>query len=45
MPVPVVVSKFAIGLLFSGLIVIMLAVGITISRLLRMSVRDALAYE
>ncbi len=45
MPVPVVVSKLALGLLFSGLLVIMLAVALTISRMLRMSVRDALAYE
>ena len=45
MPVPVVVSKLALGLLFSGLLVIMLAVALTISRMLRMSVRDALTYE
>lgn len=45
MPVPVVVSKLALGLLFSGLLVIMAAVAIAISRMLRMSVRESLAYE
>jgi putative ABC transport system permease protein len=45
MPVPVVVSKLALVILFSGLLVVMVAVALTISRLLRLSVRDALAYE
>lgn len=45
MPVPVVVSKLALGLLCSGLLVVMLAVAVAISRMLRLSVRDALAYE
>ena len=45
MPVPVVVSKLALVILAGGLLVVMAAVAFTISRMLRMSVRDALAYE
>jgi putative ABC transport system permease protein len=45
MPVPVVFSKLALGLLFGGLLVVLAVVVVTISRLLRLSVRDALAYE
>jgi ABC-type antimicrobial peptide transport system permease subunit len=45
MPVPVVVSRFALVILFSGLLVVMAAVAVTITRMLRLSVRDALAYE
>jgi ABC-type antimicrobial peptide transport system permease subunit len=43
--VPLVVSWPALGVLCSGLVVVMLGVALPVGRTLRMSVRDALAYE
>ena len=43
--VPLVVSWPALGIMGAGLFVVMLGVGLPVRRLLRISVRDALAYE
>lgn len=43
--VPLYISRAGLALLFSGVFVVILGVGFAVSRLLRLSVRDALAYE
>jgi putative ABC transport system permease protein len=43
--VPLYVSRVGLGLLLSGVLVVILGVWLSVTRILRMSVRDALAYE
>jgi putative ABC transport system permease protein len=43
--VPLYLSRLGLGLLSSGLLLIITGVWLVVSRILRMSVRDALAYE
>jgi putative ABC transport system permease protein len=43
--VPLYVSRTGLGLLFCGVFLVVLGVWLSVSRILRMSVRDALAYE
>jgi len=43
--VPLYVSRIGLGLLSAGVLLVVLGVWISVSRILRMSVRDALAYE
>jgi putative ABC transport system permease protein len=43
--VPLVVSRAGLGWLGGGMVVVMLGVWLPVTRLLRLSVRDALAYE
>jgi putative ABC transport system permease protein len=43
--VPLYVSRLGLGLLFCGVFLVILAVWLSVSRILRLSVRDALAYE
>ena len=43
--VPLHVSRLGLGLLSGGVLLVVLAVGLSVSRLLRMSIRDVLAYE
>jgi putative ABC transport system permease protein len=43
--VPLYVSRVGLGLLFCGVFLVILGVWFSVSRILRMSVRDALAYE
>ena len=43
--VPLWVSPAGLGILASGAIVVILAVWFAVTRILRLSVRDALAYE
>jgi putative ABC transport system permease protein len=43
--VPLYVSRVGLGLLSAGVVLVVLGVWISVTRILRMSVRDALAYE
>ncbi|MEN3369618.1 MAG: putative transport system permease protein [Verrucomicrobiota bacterium] len=43
--VPLYVSRTGLGLLFCGVFLVILGVWLSVTRILRMSVRDALAYE
>ncbi|MEY2482817.1 MAG: putative transport system permease protein [Verrucomicrobiota bacterium] len=43
--VPLYISRVGLGLLLSGVLVVILGVWLSVTRILRMSVRDALAYE
>jgi putative ABC transport system permease protein len=43
--VPLYVSRLGLGLLFCGVFLVILGVWLSVSRILRLSVRDALAYE
>ena len=43
--VPLYISRTGLGLLFCGVFLVILGVGLSVARILRMSVRDALAYE
>jgi len=43
--VPLYVSRAGLGLLFCGVFVVILGVWLSVNRILRLSVRDALAYE
>jgi putative ABC transport system permease protein len=43
--VPLYVSRVGLGLLSAGVILVIIGVWLSVSRILRMSVRDALAYE
>jgi putative ABC transport system permease protein len=43
--VPLYISRTGLGLLFCGVFLVILGVWLSVSRILRMSVRDALAYE
>ncbi|MFL6568677.1 MAG: FtsX-like permease family protein [Chthoniobacterales bacterium] len=43
--VPLYVSRFGLGILFSGVFAVMLGVWLSVRRLLRLSVHEALAYE
>lgn len=43
--VPLYISRAGLGLLFCGLFLVILGVWLSVTRILRMSVRDALAYE
>ena len=43
--VPLHVSRLGLGLLSGGVLLVVLAVRLSVSRLLRMSIRDVLAYE
>lgn len=43
--VPLYVSRAGLGLLFCGVFVVILGVWLAVNRILRLSVRDALAYE
>lgn len=43
--VPLYVSRVGLGLLSAGVLLVVLGVWLSVSRILRMSVRDALAYE
>ncbi len=43
--VPLYVSRLGLGLLSGGVLLVVLAVGLSVRRLLRVSVRDVLAYE
>jgi putative ABC transport system permease protein len=43
--VPLYISRVGLGLLSAGVLLVVLGVWLSVSRILRMSVRDALAYE
>jgi putative ABC transport system permease protein len=43
--VPLYISRLGLGLLSGGVLLVVLGVWLAVSRILRMSVRDALAYE
>ncbi|MEY2560166.1 MAG: putative transport system permease protein [Verrucomicrobiota bacterium] len=43
--VPLYISRTGLGLLFCGVFLVVLGVWLSVTRILRMSVRDALAYE
>jgi ABC-type antimicrobial peptide transport system permease subunit len=43
--VPLYVSRVGLGLLSAGVLLVVLGVWLSVNRILKMSVRDALAYE